>query len=45
MGKVLKIGISKNKGNKIVNVNDVEAVKGKGLVGERHFKENNEKCR
>ena len=43
MGKVLKIGISKNKGDKIVNLNNVEAIKGKGLVGERHFKEDNEK--
>ncbi len=43
MGKVLEIGISKNKNNKIVNVNAVEAIKGKGLVNERHFKENNEK--
>ena len=42
-GKVVKIGISKNKGGKIVNLNDVEAIKGKGLVNERHFKENNEK--
>ena len=42
-GKVVKIGISKNKGNKIVNLNDVEVIKGKGLVNERHFKENNEK--
>ena len=42
-GKVVKIGISKNKGNKIVNLNVVEAIKGKGLVNERHFKENNEK--
>ena len=42
-GKVVKIGISKNKGNKMVNLNDVEAIKGKGLVNERHFKENNEK--
>ena len=41
MGKVLEIGISKNKNNKIVNVNEVEAIKGKGLVNERHFKENN----
>ena len=37
------ISIFKNKGNKIVNLNDVEAIKGKGLVNERHFKENNEK--
>ena len=43
MGKVLEIGISKNKNNKIVNVNEVEAIEGKGLVNERHFKENNEK--
>ena len=41
MGKVLEIGISENKSNKIVNVNEVEAIKGKGLVGEKHFKENN----
>ena len=43
MGKVLEIGISKNKNNKIVNVNEVEAIEGKGLVNESHFKENNEK--
>ena len=41
MGKVLEIGISENKSNKIVNVSEVEAIKGKGLVGEKHFKENN----
>ena len=43
LGKVLEIGISENKSNKIVNVNEVEAIKGKGLVGEKHFKENNKK--
>ena len=43
MGKVLEIGISENKSNKIVNVNDVEAIKGKGLIGEKHFKEDNKK--
>ena len=42
-GKVVKIGISKNKGGKIVSLNDVEAIKGKGLVNESHFKENNDK--
>jgi len=42
-GKVVKIGISKNKGAKIVSLNDVEAIKGKGLVNDRHYKENNEK--
>ena len=43
MGKVHEIGISKNNNNKIVNVSDVEAIKGKGLVGEKHFKEHNKK--
>ena len=43
MGKVLEIGISENKSNKIVNVIEVEAIKGKGLLGEKHFKENNKK--
>ena len=45
MGKVLEIGISENNTNKIVNVNYVEAIKGKGLEGEKHFKEdNNKRC-
>ena len=45
MGKVLEIGISENKSNKIVNVNNVEAIKGKGLIGEKHFKkDNNKRC-
>ena len=43
MGKVHEIGISKNKDNRIVNVSDVEAIKGKGLVGEKHFTEDNKK--
>lgn len=43
MGKVLEIGITESKSSKIVNVNGVEAIKGKGLVGEKHFKENNNK--
>ena len=32
MGKVLEIGISENKSSKIVSVNEVEAIKGKGLI-------------
>ena len=43
MGKVLEIGISENKTNNIVNVKEVEAIKGKGLIGEKHFKEDNKK--
>ena len=42
MGKVILIGISKNHYSPITNVMSVEAIKGKGLVNERHFKENNE---
>ena len=41
MGKVIEIGIAKNKGNSIESINVVEVVKGKGLVNDRHFKENN----
>tara|TARA_B100000809_G_scaffold145485_1_gene143067 strand:+ start:189 stop:629 length:441 start_codon:yes stop_codon:yes gene_type:complete len=43
MGKVILIGISKDHGSPMTNVRSVEAIKGKGLVGEKHFKENNEK--
>ena len=43
MGKVILIGISKNHNYPIANVMSVEAIKGKGLIGEKHFKENNEK--
>jgi len=43
MGKVILIGIPKNHSTLITNVESVEAIKGKGLVGEKHFKEDNEK--
>ena len=43
MGKVILIGISKNHNSPIANVMSVEAIKGKGLMGEKHFKKNNEK--
>ena len=43
MGKVFKIGIANIKGNQIQNVNKVEALKGKGLVNDRKFRENNQK--
>ena len=43
MSKVIKIGICKKKGDKIFNVNTVKAVRGKGLVNDRKFKENNNK--
>ena len=43
MSKVFEIGIYKNKDSKIVRVNDVEAIKGKGLLNEKHYKDNNKK--
>ena len=43
MSKVLLIGISKVRGGPISKMNSVEAIKGKGLLGDRNFKENNEK--
>jgi len=42
MSKVLLIGISKIRGATITSVSSVDALKGRGLVGEKHFKENNE---
>ena len=43
MGRVHKIGISKNKGSQIIEMNEVELIKGKGIVDDRHFKNNNQK--
>ena len=43
MGRVREIGIFVNEANKMLNLNEVEAVAGKGLRNDNHFKENNEK--
>ena len=43
MSKVILIGISKIRGGPITSVKSVDAIMGKGLVGEKHFQENNEK--
>ena len=43
MPQVVQIGIHESKGDKVREVDTVEAIKGKGLVNNRHFKENNEK--
>jgi len=45
MGKVVEIGVTNSKGNQIKNVNEVEALKGKGLLNDRKFRENNQKQR
>ena len=45
MGQVVEIGIANSKGSQIKNVNTVEALKGKGLLNDRKFRENNQKER
>ena len=39
MSKVLEIGIHNNRGDKAHKVEFVEAIKGKGLLNNRHFGE------
>jgi MOSC domain-containing protein YiiM len=43
MSKVFEIGIADNRSDKMLKVEAVEAIMGKGLINDRHFKENNEK--
>ena len=45
MGKVVEIGIANIKGNQIQKINNVDAIKGKGLQNDRKFSENNQKNR
>ena len=45
MGKVVEIGISNIKGNQIQKINNVDAIKGKGLQNDRKFSDNNQKER
>ena len=40
MAKVLKLGITSMPGNRISELNNIEAVVGKGIFGDRHFSEN-----
>ena len=42
MSKVYKIGIAKNDNQKIDNVEFIEVIKDKGVVGDRHFQEFND---
>ena len=45
MSKVVEIGIANIKGNQIQKVNNVDAIKGKGLQNDRKFSDNNQKER
>ena len=41
MSKVIKLGIAINNNQKIQEVEKIELLSGKGVVGDRHFHENN----
>ena len=43
MSKVYEMGICKSKGDKILKVDKIEAIKGKGINGDRKYKEINHK--
>ena len=43
MAKVIHIAISETFKSKMKSVNSAESVAGKGIINDRHFKENNEK--
>tara|TARA_B100001123_G_C14614133_1_gene751040 strand:+ start:113 stop:553 length:441 start_codon:yes stop_codon:yes gene_type:complete len=45
MGKIIKIGVTQIMGSQISNVNSVEVIKGKGIINDRKFSENNQKER
>ena len=42
MSKVLKLGITNNNNKKIVEVNSIDVLANKGIVGDRHFDEYND---
>ena len=41
VNKVFKIGISKKNGEKINDINEIEVLSGKGIMGDRHFHDSN----
>ena len=41
VNKVFKIGISKKNGEKINDINEIEVLSGKGIMGDRHFHDYN----
>ena len=42
MSKIIQIGITKLQHNPIEDVNSIEVVQGKGIKGDRKFRENND---
>ncbi len=43
MGKVVEIGIAKNKGDQIINVSEIEVIENQGIAGDRYKKERSDK--
>ena len=41
MSKIIKIGITENNNKKIIEVNAIDLVAGKGVIGDRYFKDYN----
>ena len=42
MSKIIKIGITENNNKNINEVNAIDLVAGKGIIGDRHFKDYND---
>ena len=42
MSEVIKIGITKNHNQEIIEVNEISLIADKGIVGDRHFREYND---
>ena len=42
MSKIIKIGIAELNNKEIVEVNEIDLVAGKGVIGDRHFKDYND---
>ena len=42
ISKVFKIGISKDDGQKINDISEIEVLSGKGILGDRHFRDYND---
>ena len=43
MGKIIEIGICKEKGGKIIKLNEVNLIKGEGILNDRKYKNGNDK--
>ena len=42
MSKILKIGLTKDHNKKIIETSEIDLIAGKGIIGDRHFKDYND---